>query len=381
MPHRKIAILENINSPDIPMSKLADFISQGYITEAEMLAAGLNTSRQDELKAFIQKDAQAAVNQNEVLEFCKRIEREECSIYEIKNKLQTGAISATDIKQHTSLDDSLINKIINHNHRPVETPNWDEIKPLADKHTDLYFFGNLGSGKTCVMASLFSFMNNHGLAIERNNNPIGTRYAHQLFEELKNGVLPHSTTTEGVNYVQLDLKNPIRGKKHPLNIIEMSGEFFNNAYKRNINELKTAFTYLKNNNRKLLFFILDYKSSQTYVSTDGAMQQNKMKSVLDALDMNGILNQTDAIFLIITKSDLYPNGPDKLQYTEQFINQEYKSFIETCKDKRNMHKGQFDIVAYPYTIGTVKFGGLLTDMDEKSPKNIIKAIWECTHTK
>ena len=161
----------------------------------------------------------------------------------------------------------------------------------------------------------------------------------------------------------------------------MSGEFFNNAYYSKIQELKTAFTYLKNDNRKLLFFVLDYKKALNYVAADGAMQQNKMTSLLDALDMNGILNQTDAIFLIITKSDLYPDVQNKSQYTEQFIHQEYKSFIENCKDKRNKHKGQFDIVAYPYSIGKVKFDGLLTEIDEQSPKNIVKAIWESTHTK
>jgi hypothetical protein len=381
MSHRKVAILESINSTEIPVKNLANYISEGFITEAEMLAAGLNNSRQEELKSFIQQDAQAAVNQNEVIEFCKRIEREECSIAEIKQKLNSRLITVDDIKQHTTLDDFLLNKILNYNSRPIERPNWTDLAPLQDKHTDLYFFGIVNSGKSCVMASLFSYMDRHGLAIERNNNPTGTRYAHQLAEEFRNGILPKSTSSEGINYIQLELRNPVKGKNHPLNIIEMSGEFFNNAYNRNIEELKTAFTYLKNNNRKLIFFVLDYKSAQTYVSADGAMQHNKMKSVLDALDMNGILGQTDAIFLIITKSDLFPNVQNKLQYTEQFINQEYKSFIETCKDKRKKHKGQFDIVAYPYSIGKVKFDGLLTEVDEQSPKNIIKAIWECTHTK
>ena len=93
-------------------------------------------------------------------------------------------------------------------------------------------------------------------SIKNNLLNISTK-SRQSINGINNGVLPQGTPKDGVNYVPIDLKNPNNGRIHPLNFIEMSGEKFLDFYRDGETEEISSKRYLKNDNRKLLFFVFD----------------------------------------------------------------------------------------------------------------------------
>jgi hypothetical protein len=160
----------------------------------------------------------------------------------------------------------------------------------------------------------------------------------------------------------------------------MSGELFDQAYEGGIsgNNL-AAKNYLNNNNQKLIFFVLDYDMHQKSLSgANGPTQSSKMQAILALLDAMGTLKKTDGIYIVLSKSDLFPKGIDRNQHALDFMNNNYKSFMENCKDLKEKYREQFKVIIYPFSIGEVKYQNLLTTFDETSPSFICNAIMQHT---
>ena len=200
-------------------------------------------------------------------------------------------------------------------------------------------------------------------------------------DEFSYGILPDSTAAEGVNYIPLQLQNDdpqFKGRKHPLNFVEMSGELFDRAYKGGINDNSIAArNYLNNTNRKLLYLILDYhQHEKSRTVAMGTSQSNKLQAVLALLDQYGTLQYTDGIYIVVTKSDLFPYGVNQKEYAKNFVLDNFKGLITNCKNLQEKYRNRFKLIVYPYTIGDVRFQNMLVNINPESPQMVVKDILE-----
>lgn len=382
----KQQILFSINS--MPLGDLIGLIDSKEITLSEMIEAGLKGNLMQQIQEHIKNAEILAENQEkikhentlreaEIKEICVKIENGELGVQQIKNLILEEKITEQHLLKYTLLTPELISKIKIYNKLPTDFHSWSNLPPLQPNRTDLYFFGQPGSGKSCILASIFRYCDKHGMIINNTSNHVGTKYMNQLRDEISKNILPDSTARDGVNYIPIELRNVTnRDLKHPLNFIEMSGELYDSAYQGGISaDNLDAKKYLTNNNKKLLFFVLDYHMHQKNIDGDnGTSQSSKIQSVLALLDSMDILKKTDGIYIILTKTDLFPKGVNKEQFAFEFMNNNYKNFLENCKDLREKYRNQFKVIIYPYSIGEVKYQNLLTSFDETSPSYICNVI-------
>ena len=368
----KMRILLTINQ--LKLEQLEEFIKSGDITLDEMIANNLNGNTVNLLRFLQIREKENQTSEEEMIATCKKIENNELNAGEIKKLLLEGRVSREILLKHTSLTDKMISNIENYQKRTTVFSTWANLPELQKGYTDLYFFGQPGSGKSCILASIFYYLEEQGMIINNAHNPEGNKYRNQLRDELSYGILPDSTAAEGVNYIPIELINPDNeGARHPLNFIEMSGELFDGAYEEGISEQNlSAKNYLNNTNRKLIYFVLDYdqhEKSKTFSS--GATQSSKMQTILALLDQFGTLNYTEGIYLVVTKSDLFPSGVDRFQYAKQFVESSYKGFIVNCKELQRRYRNNFKVIVYPYSIGDVRFQNMLIKPDLGSPDMVI----------
>jgi hypothetical protein len=133
--------------------------------------------------------------------------------------------------------------------------------------------------------------------------------------------------------------------------------------------------YLKNTNRKLLYFILDYhqyEKSKTVAM--GTSQSNKLQAVLALLDQYGTLEHTDGIYIVVTKSDLFPYGVNQKEYAANFVKDNFKGLITNCKNLQEKYRNKFKIIVYPFSIGDVRFQNMLVNINPESPEMVVEDI-------
>ena len=328
----------------------------------------------------------------QIIDFCNKIADNNLNLDEIKTELIQamngilGHVSLEDIQKHmseTRLTQEIYN-IINYyllRKKQVDFYLWKELPALLSDRTDIYFFGQPASGKSCILANMFSYINKQGLIIENTHSLVGTQYKNTIQYEYDLGFLPERTaaSSDGVNYITFELTDPIKPEyKHPLNFIEMSGELFDQAAVGGVSDNNlNAKNYLNNNNRKLLFFVVDYdRHVQNTLNPDGnTTQGDKMLTILSLLDQFGTFKQTDGIYILVSKADLFPAGVDPVQYAGDFLNSNYMAFINNCKNIKQKYNSEFEITAYPYSIGNLSFkSSYVYERDYTWAKKMIEEI-------
>jgi len=248
---------------------------------------------------------------------------------------------------------------------------WKDLPPLLDNRTDIYFFGQPGSGKSCILASVLRRGWDEGIFLENVHSPKGNEYRNSLLIKMRNGILPDSTQS-GVNYIPLDLISNREHHKHPLNFIEMGGELFDEAFRSGLDNFREASNYLNNNNRKLIFFIIDFERHND--SGWEADQSIKMTQILEFLGNANILKSTDGIYLIVSKADRFPTDDNPSDYAFEFLQRHYKTFMTNCKHHQSNSDNDFKVIVYPYSIGDVRFNGFVENLNTESPDRIIELI-------
>ncbi|QQS27602.1 MAG: hypothetical protein IPM47_11975 [Sphingobacteriales bacterium] len=225
---------------------------------------------------------------------------------------------------------------------------WKGLKSVPLNRTDIYFLGIAGSGKTCMLAGLLNYCYKEGLIRIEVENPIGKKYADLLINSVDIGYAPLATTQEGVNYIPAKLRSNSEIDRE-VNIIEMSGELFNNtSVSFDIKDI--GVNYLTNDNRKIFFLVLDYQANiNASNKSEIASQAQKLDIIVQLLNVNDILSKTDGLFTIITKCDLLPGGVEDIANAEKFLNQEYKSLMRTIDDYWKEYK--FTRGIFPFSLG------------------------------
>jgi hypothetical protein len=112
------------------------------------------------------------------------------------------------------------------------------------------------------------------------------------------------------------------------------------------------------------------------VNSGATSQTNKAEQILALLDEFGTLKNTDGIFIVISKSDLFPEGVNRNEFAVEFLKKRYLNLYNNIKDKQEQYG--FEIKLYPYSIGEVKLQDLLISFDMQSPSEIVEDIMDYT---
>jgi len=266
-----------------------------------------------------------------------------------------------------------------------ETPD-----SIPDGFTEVYFWGMPGSGKTCALAALLSTAKNEGYLEMAEGN--GFDYMTKLSNIFKDGVaiLPGPTPLEKTQYLPFTLKKPNEKYPRSISLIELSGEIFKCFLKENSgielpsdqhkNTLKTLKTFLSGENRKIHFFFIDFETKNS-VDDEGYTQGDYLSSALiyfNTSDSNIFSNTTDAIYIVLTKSDLLDcEEQERVEKAKTYLNEDhYKSFINSLKDKCRKNSINAGVLTVePFTLGKLFFEQIC-QFDDQPSNNLLNILFE-----
>lgn len=250
-------------------------------------------------------------------------------------------------------------------------------------NVDILFLGVPGSGgKTSLMASLMSLINNEDFVLNEND---GTAlYAKYLSDCMCSNFLPSKTGCSDIYVVDMDLYE--EHTKQGVSIIEFAGEKF-----RDMAFVEDSFasedlgptlsSILKNDNPKILFWAIDPTNHKYILLNDGTTDYNidqaEMFMRVSELLYKDIFfcQKIIGIHVVVTKSDewgkRYPlNEPP----VNVFGYREGIAMLNTiCHDHKIMDYQNNTVDIIPFSIGKFMIGGTYK-FDNKDAKRILELI-------
>ena len=249
---------------------------------------------------------------------------------------------------------------------------------IPDGFTEVYFWGYTGSGKTTALGAILQMAQKKGY-LNIAKGP-GYLYAHQLTnifsdDNIANDFLPATSPIEITQYLPFTLKRKRERRNRSVSLIELSGEIFKLFFFKNGNQpfpteshemtFNTLNNYLKSNNRKIHFFFIDYDRENNAIKEDNGLKQSDFLAAASTYfsDNDVFGKTTDAIYVILTKSDLLldNNGKpvsthERQKYAREYLKENYKAFMDTlegiCK-KHSINGGK--LLFYTFSLGKVYF--------------------------
>ena len=370
---QKDAILRGIN--ELPIENINRFIEQGDLTIEECTENGIDPDKLEQVNSLKEQIIEEQEKFEEDSEFYEKINNNEMIIQEIKRALDSGKVTPEGLLENTIIDERLLRSI--ERYKKQTHPSQHNDLDLKKGYTDIFFFGKSGSGKSCVLASLFNYAEDQGYFIDDPHSINGINYKNLLVRELKNGILPDATeaSVDAVTYITTELHKD--GEINPLNIIEMSGEFFSSAakdpdvWKNSID----AHGYLSNSNKKLLFFVVDYKLYTEGEDPENSTQSQDFNLILSQLDKyEKALNNTYCVYIIVNKSDKFPETEvDKNAFAKEFFMKNFKGVYTNLKAKQDTNG--FQLRSMHFSAGNFIFNNsYLSQMNTECPAKLIDSI-------
>lgn len=224
----------------------------------------------------------------------------------------------------------------------------------VERRTDVYFLGVPRGGKSSVLAGVFTEMQRRGIVryvpqYNQEGRDLCNAYYWGLIRAVESSKYPVSTPGDTISFLKLDLKNS-SNRVNPLTFVEISGEAFShiaeglNGGAEVWNNLGAG-QCLRSNNRKLLFFIVDYgvfKGTNTlFRDTDQLQALQNSLTVLStdgegpARQKNCTMSKVDTVAVIVTKSDLMgenlPSGV-KMDMAKSYLEAKFNGFMNNLYD-------------------------------------------------
>lgn len=274
----------------------------------------------------------------------------------IKNYLDRGLITPFELESW-GLNESTIERLKNFYDVYFDPPEVSALPPLRKDASDVYFLGMPSSGKSTMLASLLAYSDRKSLIKPSQDNSFGTAYRKSIVKGILTGYLPAATPGEFVNYIPIDFRNA-KNQWQKMNFLDMAGERFRIVANEGMAEFGKYSDYLSNNNRKALVFILDYFENPDKSYGDIIDQNQNLQEVMMFLENAGICEKTDAIYMVVTKADLFPEG-DKSKFVQKYVQEHYSNFLMLCKDMRDKYGTKLKM--FPYSIGPTSFSYLMNE--------------------
>lgn len=304
----------------------------------------------------------------------------------IQDHLQKGIISEYDL-HCCNVPPNIIKKL--NNIVPPRLQLGQTPESIPEGYTEVYFWGIPGSGKTCALAAILSTADRLGY-LDVAVGP-GYDYMTRLAGIFHNGnaVLPPPSPVETTQYLPFVLRKG-NDKPRSVSLIELSGEIFECFYRKNANlpfqspkhenTFNSLIRFLKGGNRKIHFFFIDFEKEND-IDADGYSQGNYLAAASAFFKNNDIFSKsTDAIYLVITKSDLMPNARtylERVEYAKKHLqDKNFSSFVNTLKYRCNQHSiNAGKLTVEPFSLGKVYFQQIC-DFDNTSATKIIDILIE-----
>lgn len=366
-PHRKNIILQNCNTLEI--NDLFELIQKGDITIEEFKAAGVDSNKLKQIVDLSTSKEQAQINAAKKIELLEKVISRKASADEIKANINKGAYTFDDLL-NAGINTRTINSLKHYcnSTRITVFKNINQLPIMEEGRTDVYFVGLPGTGKSTMLSGLLNIANKEGILMPDTYNNDGSIYQTQLISDLNRGVLPNATAAGSYNYIALSLKDD-NDSKHPFNVVEVPGELYVNMFNNpNVSEL---LNYINNGNKKILIFVIDSLAHDTgYNDSKNQLDQNLVYvNILNMFKNNGVLEQTDAIYLVANKFDTiketrfpFDNRLDE-ELAHEFLKDEFKNLINNCIDARNESNNKFKIKIVPFSIGNVSHVSIIDDFN------------------
>jgi hypothetical protein len=257
---------------------------------------------------------------------------------------------------------------------------------IPEGFTEVYFWGIPGSGKTTALSGILSTANKMGY-MEVAQGP-GFDYMIQLQNQFNDEIsaLPAPTPTANTQYLPFTLKKPNETNSRSVSLVELSGEIFKCFLYKNASKplgeveeqtFNTLLGYLKSDNPKIHFFFVDY-DKENKQDREGYTQANYLSSAaifFNNPEYNIFGNSTDAVYLVITKSDLMPDDTSKEEQVSQYLNDNnYIGFVNSLRNKCKQHNiNDGRLLGTPFSLGKVYFKKI-SDFNPNTSKNIIDIL-------
>ena len=388
----------------------------GHCVEAKKL---INKLRREE---FIGFDIDALVKRIKNIQADKAVINTDDEIYKtIVGYLERGKITHSDLMtmfkaDHNILRASVVNMLLDNGYLEYDDFNTIGINSAFIRHlvnrettqgfaiprkldrinklsTEIYFWGIPSSGKSCALGAILSVAGSGRVAksMSQDNDCQGYGYMTRLAALFKSndcvGTLPEGTSIYSTYEMGFDLEDE-NNAIHPLTCIDLAGELVRCMYKSDANEdmsvdeidaLDTLTRVLIDNrtkNRKIHFFVLEYGADDR--KYEGLTQNVYLDGALRYIERTGIFkNDTDAIFLMITKVDKAKASKGQLSsILKEYISETYGGFynglVRICKDCE-INNGNVEIV--PFSLGQVCFQDYCL-FDERPASNVVRKLLE-----
>ena len=263
------------------------------------------------------------------------------------------------INQCLGLESSDIENIRNY----VVNPSlriWDDenLPPVPQDSTDIFFIGTPKSGKTCAIAATLKNLADSGRKVLTGDTTyiIGNQYQDHLIRCMRHHVMPERTADDMSNYMSLGVMHNVNkpDQIHKWNFIEMSGERLKNTYEGVKPDINPG-NWLKSKNRKVINFVIDCDYNPSDIPDDSILE-----SAYRQLEDWGVFERTDVVNFLIVKIDV-ENTNDPKQFARELVQTRYNALLNTLRlQQRSGFFGgkKFVINVLPISIGDgVSLGG------------------------
>ena len=376
--HRKNIILQNCNT--LELNDLVRIVESGDISIDEFRQAGLDLEKLSQIVNAIVAAKVSEIGKSEKTELIERVITKKVSADEIKVNINGNKFSFEDLVT-AGISTKTINSLKHYcsSDRVIKFTNVSDLPQMESGRTDIYFVGMPSSGKSTILSGMLNVAHKKGISMPDTYCIAGNQYQTRLITDLNKGVLPNATASGSYNYIALSYKDGT-GLKHPFNIVEVPGELYKNMIENpNVSEL---LTYINNGNKKILIFVIDSLAHDTGYSSSANQDDQSLVyvNILNMFMRGGILEKTDAIYLVVNKFDAiketrYPfdNRPDE-EVALDFLLSEFKGLTENCKDAKDSINNQFVIRVLPFSIGGISYVSIIDHLKNEYASVLIDCL-------
>jgi GTP-binding protein EngB required for normal cell division len=390
-------ILNDCNNYQFTIEVLDKIVSEGHITIEEFIQYNLEIAKVNELKR--RKAIREGTFKNQegdedpiivppppspIVDEIRKVLDNKVSLWDINDNIKKKVYTYDDL-----LNAGISQKVITSikyffEPRNIKSYKVEELPVMESGRTDVFFIGVPAAGKSTMLGGLLKFANKNGTVIPDTFNTAGNVYQAQLVTDLDRGVLPKGTVSGSYNYIATSLKDE-KGITHPFNIVEVPGENYIRIFNDGIDseEVKGFVKYIKNNNRKILIFVIDSLAHEKRYDEEyfNALDQSLVYvNILNMFKDHGVLEKTDAIYLVANKFDaikgsrfLFSDKNDE-DLALEFLNEEFLGLINNCKDAREKSKRKFQIKVFPFSIGKLLYYQILEEFNTDYARVIVKNL-------
>lgn len=303
-----------------------------------------------------------------------------------------GVLDLKELEDRSEIEEYFLEFIANETlDTPVIDVTANPIDSIHPKTTEIYFWGIPSSGKTCALGAIISEARYGGYVdfADPNIHCQGYEYMTKLSQIFNCGTsvfkLPEGTQADEIYEMSFTLKKD--GMDYPVTFIDLAGETILSMFLSNSKQelsakkksgLETACKILKGNagiNRKIHFFVLEYNGHQKKFKD--LTQDSLLTGAMAFIKDSGIFKtETDAIYLLVTKSDLAGTQSGEVRnkvigdYLKAHYGHIYNGLKSLCEENE-INDGNVDII--PFSLGEVCFQSLCL-LDKETASTVVELI-------